>query len=449
MCGRLWLQVCCLREEPFYDASVFNFIPVIGPSSSPTVRSLAAASGVSPTQRAALCATYLMIFAPGQTNRFSKTPQGLVQRGSIAPFIPPPLPVLQTMSSNADKVLIAAYLRVAADSIALFDYLQTLPAEIRLYRRQKGLLKMSAACMLFIMVRYFGVISIVLANIGFFYHGFSPKACRRWYMLVPIFKQFLYMSSQVILGVRTYAVSRKNPVVLRVVVGLYILCCVPEFIGLFYKRIPVQTNHACTSGDAHGVSVASYFYVGAMIYDLVTMSITVAYLLKFSNTNRTTLSNLAKIILEDTVMYFLALTAMNIMNFIFFRNDNAAIQPAASTLGLATTMIFSARFILNLSEHARIDGLSNEHTHSSRSRSRGNGLSGGRNHGNQTAGAQTDTSNGIVVRVVKDVITMDDMSPIDLKHGVDSEADEVESRTGVTSTTSKNSAHARWGGEIV
>ncbi|KAJ7073603.1 hypothetical protein C8F01DRAFT_1360456 [Mycena amicta] len=351
------------------------------------------------------------------------------------------------MSSTADTVLIAAYLRVAADSIALFDYLQTLPAEIRLYRRQKGLLNMSAVCILFIMVRYFGVICIVIANIGFFYHGFSAKACRHWYMLSPIFKQFLYMSSQLILGVRTYAVSRKNPVVLRALVALYISCCVPEFIGLFYRRIPVQTNHACTSGDAHGVSYASYFYVGAMVYDLVTLSITVTYLLKFSNSSRTTLSNLAKIILEDTVMYFLALTALNVMNFIFFRNDNAALQPAASTLGMATTMIFSSRFILNLSEHAHGDGLSNEHTHSSRSRGR-NG------HGNQTGlglglGGNnrdaTTTDTGIVVRVVKDVITMNDMSDMDFKRGGgDSEADDSESSTGVTPT--KNSTQGRWGG---
>nr|GAT57932.1 predicted protein [Mycena chlorophos] len=352
--------------------------------------------------------------------------------------------------SSTSPLLIAAYLRVAADSISLFDYLQTFPAEIRLYRRQKNFCKPSMACILFIVVRYLGFINVVLANIGFFYHGFSANTCKHYFMLTPVLKLFLYMSSQVILGIRTYAVSRRSPWVLWMLVVVFILCTVPELLATFYRRIPVNLNGACTGGNPKGVSVASYFYVGALAYDLIAMTTTFFYLIKFSSKSRTSITSslLAKLMLEDGIMYFLALSAMNVLNFIFFRNTNSALQPSASTLGMATTMIFSSRFILNLSEHARGDGRSGDHTHSSRSR--GHGFSGGRRGDGAVRELANSTSpdGGIVVRVVKDVITMNDMSgSMDVKHTVGDESDgDARSTNGTKSDPRKVES---WGAQMV
>jgi hypothetical protein len=46
----------------------------------------------------------------------------------------------------------------------------------------------SVACILFILVRYIGLATLIISNTGFFYHGFSKEACDRYYWLVPIFK---------------------------------------------------------------------------------------------------------------------------------------------------------------------------------------------------------------------------------------------------------------------
>ncbi|KAF7299881.1 hypothetical protein HMN09_00995300 [Mycena chlorophos] len=198
------------------------------------------------------------------------------------------------MASTSSPALIAAYLRVAADSISLFDYLQTFPAEVRLYRRQKNFCRPSVACILFILVRYLGFINVILANIGFFFNGFTESSCQHYYMLVPVFKLFLYMASQVILGLRTYAVSRRNPWVLWMLVLVFTICTVPELLATFYRRIPVFHHGACTSGNAEGVSVASYFYVGALAYDLIAMSTTFAYLIKFSTQSRISIFSITK-----------------------------------------------------------------------------------------------------------------------------------------------------------
>ncbi|KAF7349861.1 hypothetical protein MVEN_01286600 [Mycena venus] len=326
--------------------------------------------------------------------------------------------------STTTTLQLAAYLRVGAYAIAFFDYLQTLPAEYRLYARQKGPLRLSVACVLFILVRYIGLLSIILGNTGFFYHGFSKESCDRYFWLTPVFKLLLYMVSQAILAIRTYAVSRKSLLVLRVLIGVFIACAVPEFISTFYQRVPFRTNGGCTSGNPPGVKIASLYYVGGLVYDVVTMVLTSAYLWKFSNASRTSLSQLMRMMLEDGIMYFIALCAMNIVNIIFFQSSNTALQPSASTLGMEVTMIFSARFILNLSEHASRDGISGERTHSSGTPAH-HARNGGNTNLNTISGAD---ENGIVVRVMKNVITMNDMGDRD---------DDTESRT-------KGSAHGQW-----
>jgi len=300
---------------------------------------------------------------------------------------------------------LSAYLRVSAYAIAFFDYLQTLPAEYRLYARQKGLFQLSTACILFFLVRYLGLAAMIFGNTGFFYHGFTEESCLRYYWLAPIFKLLLYLVSQAILGLRTYAVSRKSPTVLKVLIVLYIIAAVIEAISSFWKRIPSHVNGGCTSGNAPGVHLAMLYYVGGLMFDLATMTISSAYLWKYSGRNRSTRNQLAKMMLEDGLMYFIALSAMNVVNIIFYNNPNTAIQASAGPLGFAATMIFSSRFILNLSEHVR-DGVSGEQSASRTPASHHPAF----RTGNQIT-SETDPDGGIqvVVKVMKNVITMNDM----------------------------------------
>ncbi|KAJ7482533.1 hypothetical protein FB451DRAFT_1235571 [Mycena latifolia] len=291
------------------------------------------------------------------------------------------------MSTSAAQI--SAYLRVSAYAIAFFDYLQTLPAEYRLYSRQKGLFKLSTGCIMFILVRYLGLAAMIIGNTGFFYHKFSVEACRRYYWLAPIFKR-----------ASTYAVSRKSPHVLKVLVVLYTVATAAEAIASFWKRI-----RDCTSGNAPGVHLASLYYVGGLLFDVVSMLISSAYLWKFSGANRSSPTRLVRMMLHDGIVYFIALSAMNVVNIIFYNNPNTAVQASAGPLGFAFTMIFSGRFILNLSEHAR-DGISNEQSWSRTP------VTPGAHHPTFRAtqlGSGNEQDGGIVVKVAQSVITMHDM----------------------------------------
>ncbi|KAJ7258109.1 hypothetical protein B0H12DRAFT_1232418 [Mycena haematopus] len=255
--------------------------------------------------------------------------------------------------SSLTNVQLQAYLRVAGYAIAFFDFLSTIPAEYRLYTRQKGIFKPSVPCILFILVRYLGLAAIIVGNTGFFYHGFTPASCKKFYWAPPLFKLFLYLVSQVILALRTYAVSRQATWVRVTLALLFVITMAPELVSIFYKRISISINGNCTSGNPAGIKIASLFYAGALAFDVVTMGITSLYLWKFSNANRSSLTQLTRMMLKDGIIYFVALTAMNIVNLIFFQNPDTAFQPAAAVLGYTATMIYSSRFILNLSEHGR------------------------------------------------------------------------------------------------
>ncbi|KAJ7864154.1 hypothetical protein B0H13DRAFT_2353808 [Mycena leptocephala] len=228
---------------------------------------------------------------------------------------------------------IAGYLRVAAYTIAAFD----------------------VACILFILVQYLGITAMLIGSIGFFYHGFSKEACAKFYWMAPVFKVFLYFASQAILALRTYAVSRSPPIVLRILIVLFIMCALGEFISTFWKRIPFQNNFkyfialSLRESDLEpaapgGISQVSKRPPYITVLVVVSMGIIV------------TLSRLARMMLEDGIMDFVALTAMNIVNLIFFKSRDTTLQSSASSLGFAVTMIFSSRFILNLSERA-MDGV--------------------------------------------------------------------------------------------
>ncbi|KAJ7513148.1 hypothetical protein B0H11DRAFT_18244 [Mycena galericulata] len=209
-------------------------------------------------------------------------------------------------------------------------------------------------------------------------------------------------------GSRTYAVSRKSPMVLYILIVLSVVCSSVEFVSTFWKRVAFQTNANCTSGNLPGVKIASLYYVGCLVFDVVAMYITATYLWKFSNTNRASLSRLTRMMLEDGIMYFIALSAMNVMNLIFFQSRDTTLQSSGASLGFAVTMIFSSRFILNLSERAH-DGVSGDHSHSSRTPA-----TGGRRAANNHAIGGTDSDGPeLVVTVVKNVITMRDLSPDD------------------------------------
>ncbi|KAJ7753184.1 hypothetical protein B0H16DRAFT_1886991 [Mycena metata] len=294
----------------------------------------------------------------------------------------------------------AANLRVAAYTVALFEHLLTnssggIPI---LFEIEGGSSRYPPPIILFLQDGLFVAVANLieethLSVIGFFRPDSARITCSHFLWVVPIFKLFLYLASQAILTLKTCALSRKSPVILCLLVLLFLVSS-------------NLTTNSCTSGNEPGVKVASLYYAACLVFDAVTMVIIAAYLWKFSSYSRhsNNIGRLTKMMLEDGIVYFVVLDEHRELDIL--QSRDTVLQSSAASLGYAVTMIFSSRFILNLSEHIR-EGLSGDST----SRTPMSG------HGGRRALHRIGTTGGgddpMVVTVTKNVITMTDMGPED------------------------------------
>ncbi|TRM69257.1 hypothetical protein BD626DRAFT_624645 [Schizophyllum amplum] len=135
----------------------------------------------------------------------------------------------------SDAFTIAANLRVASLSIAVFHFAEVLPRGWRLLRDSQGL---TVSVVLFVLINTTSVCALALSNVGFFYPHFTVASCARFYLLPPAFKVIQAMVSQAIMGVRAINLSRRNRVIIMALFVYYIVTCTLEWITTLHQRTP-------------------------------------------------------------------------------------------------------------------------------------------------------------------------------------------------------------------
>ncbi|KAJ3487775.1 hypothetical protein NLI96_g3320 [Meripilus lineatus] len=268
----------------------------------------------------------------------------------------------------------AAYLRVGSLAVATYDYFLTLPAEWRFYTTQQGG-KLGNGCILFILIRYLSIVTLTLSNVGYF-GSFTNAVCQRYYLAAPIFKVLQTMVSHIILGLRAYAISRRRLSVKWFLIALFIIINSAEWFTNLWNRSHAQ--HAgfsnCTPGNDPNRLSAWLFYVFVMTYDLVTLILSIYYLVPWRDSIH--MSSIIRMMLVDGLGYFLVLTgeihatragrqmsttfiAANIFNLVLYRTTN----PEAQSSGYAVTWIMSQRIVIHLRDTAVGRVRSGDHVH--------------------------------------------------------------------------------------
>lgn len=243
------------------------------------------------------------------------------------------------------------YCRIASMSIAFYDYFLTLPVEYRFYRSQPHILRMSQACILFILIRYISIVTMVVSNYGAFATSFTMESCRRYYYVSPIFKVLQTMVSQAILGFRTYNISGRDKRIRNFLVIYYPIAVTFEWFLNLYHRTPQVVNGSCISGTSSGSSASWIFYLVAICYDLVTLGISIVWLFQYE-THYSSFNRLTRVLLYDGLIFFVALTAVNVLNLILYQGTSVVAQSTAPSLGYAVIWIMSQRILIHLREVA-------------------------------------------------------------------------------------------------
>ncbi|KAF5383632.1 hypothetical protein D9615_003803 [Tricholomella constricta] len=254
--------------------------------------------------------------------------------------------------STPPAVVAANYLKIAGASIFAFDYFQTLPAEIRFYRKQKGFMRLSIACWLLISVRYLGMLGIILVMIGGFMRTFTLESCTTFFLAVPVVKVLAAIASQGVFIFRTYAICNRNRTILYFLLIFGGILSVAELVApvVVPRRPKLGASGNCISDLSKG-STSWIQYACQVLFDAVILGLTIDRLFRGIDMKFISRSEFTKIFWESQVMYFVAVTIMNILNLIFFIKFNKQSESTMfATLGIAITAIFSSHVILDLHE---------------------------------------------------------------------------------------------------
>ncbi|KAG2746903.1 hypothetical protein P692DRAFT_20807240 [Suillus brevipes Sb2] len=187
---------------------------------------------------------------------------------------------------TVDSVTTEKYLRIACIAIACYDYIVTLPAEWRFYRSQSSIFHLSLACVLFFLIRYVSIMTIAASNYGFFSTTFTQQTCQKYYLVAPIFKIAQTMISQVILGVRTFNIARRDKRIGIALLLLYLFSISGEwFADLFHRTRKlwlISINNSCTPVNSARVLSTWFYYLPVILYDIVMVTVSTMHLLRYN-----------------------------------------------------------------------------------------------------------------------------------------------------------------------
>jgi hypothetical protein len=210
----------------------------------------------------------------------------------------------------------------------------TAPSSYRIYKDLYRSRRFSSSGVLYFLLQLVSITVLTVSNVGFFASNFTPESCTRFYFLAPLFKTLQGAVSQAILGMRTWNLSRRQRSWGLFIFVLYVVAVTIEAVTTLYGRGPVLDHnfHNCLPSSRTDSFIGSFTYYGvSMGYDIVSTVIIIFFLLKFKHvTQSRIMSNLVKMMLLDGVGYFVALTAINVVNFVLYRSGTSAgLQTAA------------------------------------------------------------------------------------------------------------------------
>ncbi|KAF8916063.1 hypothetical protein CPB85DRAFT_1216963 [Mucidula mucida] len=255
------------------------------------------------------------------------------------------------------------YLRIVALSFFVYDWLCTLPAEIRLYKKQSGFFRMSAACILLILTRYLGLIALCLNIAAFFSHEFTDEACAVFYRFMPITQCFASWASHAVFVVRTSAICNKD---FRTTMGLTGFAIIVSGLEMFaqlysFRRYKAGSSGNCLIQYSDDVNVSWLYYLVktlcsrsrrvSSLFDLVVVFLTYRGLSLNYDARKSNKSGFSSVLWNSSLLYFATTTVFNLLNLSYYavyQNSNATVLCA---MGIALTSMMSSRVILNLHDY--------------------------------------------------------------------------------------------------
>ncbi|KAJ7286238.1 hypothetical protein C8J57DRAFT_1287110 [Mycena rebaudengoi] len=258
--------------------------------------------------------------------------------------------------------------RIISFTLAAGDVAQTAPSTYSMYKRQWVNGTLAPVCFFYAMARYMSIISLIANGNGAFSTSFTPTSCARIYMLPNITALLAGMAVQVLVFIRTYAISGHS---LRVWWGLGALMLLGfpvQTFGIVYHREMVNVKGGCKGVvlRPHEPDWNIVYYSAHMVFDLVACATATFYLIASSRVQGVfNASSFVRRVLRNGLLYTLAVFLANLWVVLEF--SKVLRTGAASALPLAVVLIAIQHLILSTQRMDSDPSNSNDY---SRSRSR-------------------------------------------------------------------------------
>ncbi|KAJ7117927.1 hypothetical protein C8R43DRAFT_1036914 [Mycena crocata] len=257
--------------------------------------------------------------------------------------------------------------KIVAMSLAGGDVLQTMPATYTLYKKQWTRRRLSAVCFFFAVARYMSILSLAsnVLGLGTFFGVNSMESCKRVYMFPNVTALIAGMAVQILVYIRTYAISGRSNYV-RFGLGIILLLGFPaQIFGIVYHRDPSFSKGVCKGrirGRIAGGGETDWnivYYSAHMAFDLIGCATATYYLVSSSRIQRVIrFSKLLRRVLRDGLLYFVVVFLVNLWVVLEFAN--AFKSGAASALPIAVVLIAAQHLVLSTQSLITSDGPSIE-----------------------------------------------------------------------------------------
>ncbi|KAF7292841.1 putative Transmembrane protein [Mycena indigotica] len=272
--------------------------------------------------------------------------------------------------------------RIISFTLAGGDVLQTIPPTYQLYKRQWKNRTLSPVCFFYAAARYLTIISLVSNAYGFYGTHYTLETCKPWYMLPNVTAMLAGMAVQVLLYIRTYAISGRSPWV-KWGLGAFLLLGFPvQVFGIVFRR-----EARVKGGDCKGVVLRKgdpdwniVYYSAHMAYDFVVCAVATFFIVYTSRLHGMFLmSKFIRKVLRNGLLYAVVVFIANLWVVLEF--VKVLDTGVGATLPLAVVLIAAQHLILStqrLSDDQPSTTDEHGHSHpSSGPRSRGGAPGGG------------------------------------------------------------------------
>ncbi|KAJ7159050.1 hypothetical protein C8R43DRAFT_1064334 [Mycena crocata] len=243
---------------------------------------------------------------------------------------------------NAAQIYIAC-----TTSILIWDWLSCLPQEWRYIWKSKG--GWSPIKILYCIVRYYTLLVLVRR----FFASWSEATCARYVRILPGIAVLIDLSVELVLAIRIYAIygcdQKIAAFLITLIAGfLGVMIAVP-ILAFDYTKLPSWPGPCIVTGKPSiaGPKFIIAFYAAPMALDIIMTAMTVYKVLMVQNL-RGGSSSLMNRVVRDGLLYFFAITSLNLLNVIFFVQANQFIQAINAPMSIQISSVLCCRLILNL-----------------------------------------------------------------------------------------------------